>query len=112
MSKTKWVTQGKFRKKDDYVVACKIQQRRLQMLIHSYIYYRMDDSIISDHQWSAWAKELVELQKTYPKIADKVAYAEDFKNFDGSTGFDLPLDDEYVIVKATELYRLHKERAK
>jgi len=72
----------------------------------------MDDNIVSDYQWSAWAKELCELQATHPEIADKVVYAEDFKSFDGSTGFDLPLDDEYVIVKATELYRLHKERTK
>ncbi len=110
MAKQKWVTQGKFRKKNDYVVACKIQQRRLQMLVHSYIYYRMDDNIISDNQWSAWAKELVELQKAYPEIAKKVAYAEDFKDFDGSTGFDLPLDDEWVIIKATELYKFNKKK--
>ena len=45
----------------------KIRQRRRQMLVHSYIYYELDDSIISDAQWSKWAVELAELQKKWSK---------------------------------------------
>lgn len=29
-----------------------ILQRRLQMLVHSYIYYELNDNIISDSTWS------------------------------------------------------------
>ena len=39
-------------------VAEKIQQRRLQLLIHSCIYYEFNQNLISDKQWDEWAKEL------------------------------------------------------
>ena len=46
-----------------------ILQRRLQMLVHSYIYYELNDNIISDNTWSKWAVELADLQNKYPEIA-------------------------------------------
>ena len=39
-----------------------IKRRRLQLLIHSYIYYELNDNIVSDATWSKWAMELVKLQ--------------------------------------------------
>lgn len=77
-----------------------IQRRRHQLLIHSCIYYHMNQSLISDAQWDSWARELVELQRKYPKIADRVDYHEAFKGFDGSTGFDLPITNPEIINKA------------
>lgn len=44
-------------------IAQLILQRRLQMLVHSYIYYKLNDNIISDSTWSKWAVELADLQK-------------------------------------------------
>ena len=44
----------------------KIRQRRSQMLIHSHIYYEMDDNIVDDHTWQRWADELAELQDKNP----------------------------------------------
>lgn len=64
----------------------KIRQRRRQMLVHSYIYYELNDNIISDSQWSKWAKELAQLQKDYPKESAEVEEYENFKNWDGSSG--------------------------
>ena len=81
----------------------KIQQRRLQILVHSCIYYKWDDNIISDAQWNKWAHELVELQKKYPEKSKLVIYYEQFKDFDGSTGMDLPIDETWVMDKASEL---------
>ena len=43
-------------------IASKIQQRRLQMLVHSYIYYKLDENIISDHAFNYWGHELANLQ--------------------------------------------------
>ena len=63
-------------------VAELLNRRRRQILVHSIIYYKMDDNLISDSTWSAWATELEELQKKYPDIAAKVPYAEEFKDFD------------------------------
>lgn len=77
-----------------------ILQRRLQMLVHSYIYYELNDNIISDNTWSKWAVELADLQNKYPEIAKTVEWSEAFKNWDGSTGAFLPLHNEWVITKA------------
>lgn len=64
----------------------KIRQRRRQMLVHSYIYYELDDNIVSDAQWAKWAKELEQLQKNYPKESAEVEEYEQFKYWDGSSG--------------------------
>lgn len=80
-----------------------IQQRRLQILIHSCIYYEYNRNVISDRQFDIWAKELVQLQKDYPEIAKQVIWAEAFEGFDGSTGFDLPIKDKWVMQKASRL---------
>lgn len=86
----------------------KINQRRRQILVHSVIYYQMDESIVTDAQWSKWAMELVDLQRRYPDIAETCVYSEAFKNFDGSSGFDLPLDDEWANYKARQLLSMRK----
>lgn len=84
-------------------IASKIQQRRLQMLVHSYIYYKLDENIISDHAFNYWGHELANLQNKYPEIASRVCYAEAFKDWTGDTGAFLPLDDPWVINKAYQL---------
>lgn len=81
-------------------IASKIQQRRLQILIHSYLYYELNRNIVSDKQFDKWCYELVELQKENPEISKQVIYYDAFKNFDGTTGFDLPYKDEWVVKKA------------
>ena len=83
-----------------------IHRRRRQILVHSVIYYKMDQNIIPDHQWSAWANELQKLQTDYPDIASEVWGAEAFEDFDGSSGFDLPLDDRWAKHKANHLLRI------
>lgn len=94
------------------VIVEKIQQRRLQILVHSCIYYEYNTNIISDAKWNQWSKELVELQKEYPNEASKALRFEDFKNFDGSTGFDLPIHDECVKQKALKLMSYTQAEAK
>ena len=86
-------------------VAEKIQQRRLQILVNSYIYYKMGESRVSDATWDAWAKELVQLQREYGDIAEQVRFAEAFKTWDASTGAFLPLDDAWVVRTAKYLMR-------
>ena len=70
----------------------RILQRRQQMLVHSYIYYVLDENIVSDATWAKWALELADLQAQYPKEAKKVKYAKEFKNWDGSSGAFLKFD--------------------
>jgi hypothetical protein len=67
----------------------KIRQRRSQMLIHSYLYYVMDENTIDDSKWQQWADELVELQKQKKTIG---FYDKEFADWNGSTGMHLPRD--------------------
>ena len=86
-----------------------ILRRRLQVLVHSCIYYVFNENIVSDSTWSEWARELAQLQKDYPKIADRVDYAKEFKGFDASTGYHLPTRNIEIMNKAQDLLRLYKE---
>ena len=63
-----------------------ILRRRRQLLVHSVIYYRFNENLISDQTWSTWAVELEKLQKEYPNEAAEVELADAFKNFNHSTG--------------------------
>lgn len=87
----------------------RINQRRRQILVHSVIYYKYNDSIISDDKWISFAKELRDLQEQYPKIAAACEYAEEFDRFDYSSGYDLPLDNEWVNVTAQRLLYLRNK---
>lgn len=88
-----------------------ILRRRLQVLVHSCIYYVFNENIISDFTWSGWARELVELQEKYPSIAARVDYAKEFQDFDGSTGFHLPTRNLEIMAKAQYLLEIRKEKA-
>jgi hypothetical protein len=58
----------------------------------------MNENIVSDSKWSAWAVELAELQAKYPEIAKEVPYAKDFEGWDGSSGAFLEYTDKPNIV--------------
>lgn len=81
----------------------KIQQRRYQMLVHSYLYYQLNTGIVTDQDFDGWARELVELQENYPEESRKARYYEEFKDFDGSSGFDLPYNMPNIKVTAERL---------
>lgn len=86
-----------------------IHRRRRQILIHSYLYYQMNTNIISDHMYDSLCKELAELQQNHPTESNNVEfYKEDFKLFDGSTGFDLPKDD-WLHVLSQQLLAEHRK---
>lgn len=87
-----------------------IGQRRRQLLVHSVIYYKLNSSIISDHQWAKWAIELEELQKKYPKESSEVEWYEAFKGFDHSTGFNLPLDNPWAVGTAKWLLKMCSQK--
>lgn len=92
-------------------VADKIKQRRLQMIVHSYLYYELDTNIVSDSTWSRWGKELQQLQNDYPEEAKKVKFAELFKDWDASTGFHLAKQaDDRAIAKAKYLLANRRKR--
>ena len=79
------------------------------MLVHSLLYYELDISLVPDDKWSKWAKELVDLQTANPDIAKTVIFADAFKDFDGSTGFDLPYRDAQIVHIAKKLLQSSSE---
>ena len=97
---------------EELKIAEKIQRRRYQMLVHSYIYYEMNENIISDSQWSQWAVELAELQAKYPDISKQVIYAEDFEGWDGSSGAFLTYRDKPNIVVSAQFLLRNMQKAK
>jgi hypothetical protein len=74
---------------DTSEVLALINRRQRQIIVHSVIYYRMNNSLIGDLDFDKWGRELVELQRKYPKIAEQSIFWEDMKDFDATTGFHL-----------------------
>jgi len=87
----------------------KIRQRRSQMLIHSCLYYEMDQSIVDDYTWQRWADELADLQKNNPKDCNIGFFDREFSDWDGSSGYHLPLRNEWVQAKAQYILRIHEK---
>lgn len=77
-----------------------IERRRVQILVHSYIYYALDRNIVSDQQWSQWGVELEELQARYPEEGVRAKYYEEFRDFDHSTGADLDYNKPEIVTWA------------
>ena len=89
-------------------IKSKIRQRRSQMLVHSYVYYHMDDNLVDDHTWQRWANELRDLQEKYPEYKKIGFYDKAFADWTGDTGAFLP-KDRWVIQKSHYIYKLVKE---
>lgn len=85
-----------------------IKRRRAQMLIHSYLYYHLDDPIISDDLWQEWANELTKLQTEHKDCCVIKFYDRQFYDWDGSTGMHLP-KDKWVSARAESVLKYHKE---
>lgn len=64
-----------------------IRRYRRVLIVHSLLYYELDESIIPDWQFDQWCKELAELQNAHPEYSDDFDHY--FANFDGSTGYHL-----------------------
>lgn len=77
------------------------------MLIHSCIYYVLNNNIISDKQWDEWARELQALQQKYPNISQQVVLSEHFKDWDATTGEFLPIRESWVINLANRVLNLN-----
>lgn len=92
----------------EFTPAERVRQRRTQMLVHSFLYYEMNETIVSDDTWQRWADELVQLQAQHP--APIGFYDEEFADWDGATGMHLP-QDGYVRAAALKLLDLHSRPA-
>ena len=82
-----------------------ITRRRRQSLVHSVIYYELNRNLVIDAPGSRWSRDLDRLQRKYPEIAAKCPFADAFKEFDFSSGFNLPLRDPWAVRTAQYLVK-------
>jgi len=69
---------------EEFVLFELIGRRIKQLIVHSYLYYRLDTNKIDDSTFDKWAKELCELKEKYPDIAAQTKYWYIGKQFDAS----------------------------
>ena len=88
-----------------------ILRRRRQILVNSCIYYRFGKAVITDKQFDKWAYELTDLQKKYPDLAIECGeFNEEFKDWDGTTGYHLPLWGNWVERQAQQILDYVEEK--
>ncbi len=84
----------------------KIKQRRLQMLVHSYLYYAANHPVVSDDQWQAWANDLRDLQAMFGITIGFLDAA--FYGWTGATGFHLPYRARNIVEAARRVLALNE----
>lgn len=86
------------------------------IIVHSYIYYELNENIISDMEYDKKARELANYQKTYPDLWEKSEYYKQFgDDYTGETGFTLyhDLDEKQKeIVRSIVHYIFKSKRRK
>jgi hypothetical protein len=65
----------------------KIELLQRWLLVHSFIYYELNNNVVSDEMYDMNSKQLAEMQNKYPDDFIKSKYYYAMKEFDGSTGF-------------------------
>lgn len=78
----------------------KIELLQRAILVHSFMYYELDQSVLPDWKYDANSKQLVELIKDFPEAFRQSRYYKYFHDFNGSTGYHLTSR----IKKNKELY--------
>lgn len=71
------------------------------IILHSYIYYELNDNVISDKDYDAKAKELVKYKNEYPDLWKSSEYYKQFgDDYSGATGFTLyhDLDEKQKLM--------------
>lgn len=67
----------------------RISLLRRWILVHSILYYEMDESVVSDEEYDSKCRELVRLCREDMEASDRADYHYCMHDFDASTGFDL-----------------------
>lgn len=83
------------------------------ILVHSYIYYELNNNVISDKFYDAKSKELVKYKNEYPDLWQSSMCYEQFRDdYNGATGFtlfyDLPKSEQEKIRRIALQVLYHK----
>lgn len=82
------------------------------VIVHSYIYYVLNSSVVSDSTFDKLSQEVASLIKEYPEDASEHRDYKLFKDFDGSTGYNLVGDDPYWLDRASIVMWSYEQNAK
>lgn len=99
---------------EDMTTKEKVEVVQRRILVHSFIYYHLNDNVIPDQRFDKLCRLLVKKIEQYgPKKMAKTEYGYVFYDFDGSTGFDLinrlnKADREKIERIARYVLRLYK----
>lgn len=81
-----------------------INYTQRKIIVHSYIYYELNDNVISDREYDDLCKKLVALKNEHPDLWRSSEYYKQFgEDYNGATGFTLYHDlDEHqkTIIKS------------
>lgn len=81
-----------------------------KVIIHSYIYYVFNSSILTDNEYDTLSIEVAKAIKEKPNEARKHRDYELFEDFDGSTGYGLVGDDSYWLDRANIVMWAYESR--
>lgn len=73
--------------KGNFTVQDKIELLQRWVLVHSYLYYILDVSVVTDHKYDSNTRQLYEFKIYYPEDWLNSRYTYAMGEFDGSTGF-------------------------
>lgn len=84
------------------------------IIVHSIIYYELNESVISDKKFDKKAAVLVKLLNKYPEEVKNSEYYRAIYDFDGSTGFHLysrlkKSQRKYLTQIARHVIRLYRK---
>ena len=86
------------------------------IIVHSYIYYELNDNYISDRDYDLKSKELTKCKNEYPELWKQTMYYKQFgDDYNGATGFTLyhALDDhQKQIIQSIVNSIKHNKRKK
>jgi len=85
-----------------------LRRFRTLVLVHSFLYYRCGESVVSDGEWDRSARVVKILQESFPEVCALDFFDEDFKDWTGMTGFDLTYN-EYIVEEAKRTYFLYRQ---
>lgn len=93
----------------DLEIRSLISRRQRQLLVHSYLYYVLDESIVSDTDYDRWCEELVTLQTQHRDLAQKTPYWNICQSFDASgSGYWIQRYPPEIVTTAVHLLWQHK----
>lgn len=73
----------------DFTIRDKIELLERSILVHSYIYYELNENVLPDYKYDHNTRQLLDFKREYPDDFKKSRYYSYFDNFESGTGFDL-----------------------